>query len=369
MCVKNKHDDIDWNRSIKTLMEELGLSKSTVMKYRAVHGLNTHSSSKRWLWESVDWCKDISMIMEDTDTAEKTVRYNKAIYCECHDDPFKTLLESLEWNKTDTELVNNTGLTREVIRKYRKIYGGAYRFYRDSDMFWDSIDWDKQTRDIVAETGFCYETVRRRRLEHGHPATKQGLVRTINFSLSDEEIAEQYGIDEDVVWHYRAAANNVQTSARRATMLNKTGSLANSVGYKALKPKKNPKVTKVKKTFQWELVDWQKPISQIAEELGCKPWRVHRAKRHYAVTVKKIDWSSVDWNKTTKQLAAELGCSAGRIYMARKKYAKDEPYKNDRAKLWSRVDWSKSDWQIRREIGCCLESVKKNRKRYGNKAS
>ena len=86
-----------------------------------------------------------------------------------------------------------------------------------------------------------------------------------------------------------------------------------------------------KRTFHdWSKVDWSKPTSVIAHELGVNQSHVSKARMMHApktmgqnskTAPKGVDWSSIDWSKRTAAIAHELGVSTSTVTIQRHRYA------------------------------------------------
>lgn len=76
----------------------------------------------------------------------------------------KTDTSKYDWNKSDAELAEIHGITRQAINQKRKKYGFA-RTLPD----WESVDWSKSNNQIAHETGYSrgYIAEKRWRLQKG----------------------------------------------------------------------------------------------------------------------------------------------------------------------------------------------------------
>jgi hypothetical protein len=89
--------------------------------------------------------------------------------------------------------------------------------------------------------------------------------------------------------------------------------------------------------YDWNSVDWTKPVSQIAEEMGASPVTVYwkrrklgiqaprartRHMRHRSWRYHDVDWESLDWTKNNNQLARETGIPFSTIRQNRIKLGK-----------------------------------------------
>jgi hypothetical protein len=179
----------------------------------------------------------------------------------------------------------------------------------------DSVDWSRPTADIARDLGVDPNYISHRR-RHYAPDTIQkqkphkptGIdwgSPLIDWTQSDREIAEHFGIKDLTIVHGRRMRYAPETADKWFNW----------------------------RQVDWATVDWDKSNDEIGGLVGCSPYTIARVRErifpgqtweHTEWGIhqhKGIDWKKVDWNKPSFQLAKELNVSSATVWQQRKRYA------------------------------------------------
>lgn len=136
-------NSVDWSKSTSELSDELGVAISTVSNFRSKYAPHTlkYTPSRKFDWNSIDWNKsnrdiayDLISKLIDEDKIdengltqsyllglEKSISARRARYAP-ETKTKHTNWADMEWNKSNNQLAQENGLTREHIFDMRKKY-------------------------------------------------------------------------------------------------------------------------------------------------------------------------------------------------------------------------------------------------------
>lgn len=189
MKTKKAHfNNIDWSKTNSEIAEQIGVSLSTVQRYRR------------------KMAKDTIKMAEDT---IKKAQKNRA------DIKNVDFFNNVDWNKTDSAIAQQIGVSRNTVSKYRKKFaqGTLKKRVCLKEVNFDNIDWNKTNDEIAEQIGASLATVQRcrknmakdtmRKVRKKRAYLKNVDFNNIDWSKTNSEIAEQTGASFTTVRKYR----------------------------------------------------------------------------------------------------------------------------------------------------------------------
>jgi DNA-binding CsgD family transcriptional regulator len=135
---KVRPEDLDWSKSSRELAAEHNVSLPYVWMYRrrlAPHTIPV-PNSMRIDWTSVNWQQTTAQLVKDLRCANTTIQKMRAIHAPGTPDPeiirqarrqkkekkMKERWANIDWSLPCSEIVRQTGETRQTVYNYRRIY-------------------------------------------------------------------------------------------------------------------------------------------------------------------------------------------------------------------------------------------------------
>jgi FixJ family two-component response regulator len=153
---KTDYSHVDWSQTNKVLVQQLGVSKSTVTRQRKKVG--------------------------------------KYIILDKYAD--------IDWMQTNGEIATLVGVTSKSVLRQRKKRNIAPVKRRMGKIDYSHVDWLQANRTIARQLGVTRDAVARQRKRRGREAAKDRYA-DVDWTMTNAEIARQIGVSPNTVWYHR----------------------------------------------------------------------------------------------------------------------------------------------------------------------
>lgn len=186
---------------------------------------------------------------------------------------------------------------------------------------WSDVDWDKGDTELSAELGVTRQRVNQARKRYGRPRKPWSLRKTA------VDTVERLGIDTAQM----TVAEVIEAAGLEGSVSHVWRVLTDGgVPLKSSEGKVSPVAIWLEDNDPQQYT-----INEVAEQVGVDSHVVRQYYSRWGIEYKRagpeayhkpkryIDWSGVDWSKPSKEIAEELGIPRGYVYNRRSKLKRE----------------------------------------------